>query len=318
MQRETWSIVLAGGEGRRLRALTTLRSGVTVPKQFCSLAGGPSLLAETLRRAAGIGSRERTLVVVSEHHRRFWRDPLRHLPSENVIVQPEGRGTAPGIYLPLLSIVARDPDAEVAVLPSDHHVDDEVAVRGAFDAALDAAGRDAGAIVMLGITPDTPDTQYGWIVPRKTAAPAGPASRIELFVEKPPRDLACHLMARGGLWSSFWLAARAPALLDAFRSAVPELVRALPADLPGASSADPAERLRMRYAQLAHTDFSRDVLEQVPERLRVVPVPPCGWSDLGTPDRIATVVGNRLARPESESASRIPVLSFRLNALGGG
>lgn len=317
MQRETWSIVLAGGEGRRLRALTTLRSGVTVPKQFCSLAGGPSLLAETLKRAAGIGSRERTLVVVSEHHRRFWREQLRHLPSENVIVQPQGRGTAAGIYLPLLSIVACDPDAEVAVLPSDHHVDDESVVRGAFDAALEASGRDAGAIVMLGITPDSPDTQYGWIVPRTTPARGAPPSRIELFVEKPPRDVACRLMARGGLWSSFWLAARAPALLDAFRAALPELVRALPAGLPGAdSSNDRADRLRACYAQLNPADFSRDVLEQVPDRLRVVAVPPCGWSDLGTPDRIATVLGGRRARVESESASRLPVLSFRLTSLG--
>src|SRR5262245_21708438 len=178
MQRETWSIVLAGGEGRRLRALTTLRSGVTVPKQFCSLAGGPSLLTDTLKRAQNIGSRERTLVVVSEHHRAFWHEQLRGLPVENVIVQPEGRGTAPGIYLPLLSIVARDPDAEVAVLPSDHHVEDEGAVRDAFACAFEAVGGDAHAIVMLGITPDSPDTQYGWIVPRGRSL-AGDSRRIE-------------------------------------------------------------------------------------------------------------------------------------------
>ncbi len=311
MQRETWSIVLAGGEGRRLRALTTLRSGVTVPKQFCSLAGGPSLLAETLQRAFGLGSRERTLVVVSEHHRPFWRDQLRALPSENVIVQPLGRGTAPGIYLPLLSIAARDPDAEIAVLPSDHHVDDEGAVRQAFTAAHEVAGRDAGAIVMLGITPDSPDTQYGWIVPR--GVPVAGASRIELFVEKPAREVARRLMSLGALWSSFWLAARAPALLDAFRSALPELVRGMPAEIPGDSSADErAERLRTCYAELAPRDFSRDVLEQVPERLRVVTVPPCGWTDLGTPDRIATALSGRLARLDSESSSRLPVLSQRL------
>ena len=289
MQRETWSIVLAGGEGRRLRALTTLRSGVTVPKQFCSLAGGPSLLAETLERAFGLGSRERTLVVVSEHHRRFWRDQLRALPSENVIVQPQGRGTAPGIYLPLLSIAARDPDAEIAVLPSDHHVGDEGAVRQAFASALDVAGRDAGAIVMLGITPDSPDTQYGWIVPSGKLVHG--ARRIELFVEKPARDVAQQLMSQGALWSSFWLAARAPALLDAFRSALPELVCALPAELPGGSSEiDRAEQLRACYAKLTPRDFSRDVLERVPANLRVVTVPPCGWSDLGTPDRIARVL----------------------------
>jgi mannose-1-phosphate guanylyltransferase len=311
MQREVWSIVLAGGEGRRLRALTTLRSGVTVPKQFCSLAGGPSLLAETLQRAFGLGSRERTLVVVSEHHRPFWRDQLRALPSENVIVQPQGRGTAPGIYLPLLSIAARDPDAEIAVLPSDHHVDDERAVRQAFAAAYEVAGRDSDAIVMLGITPDSPDTQYGWIVPR--GVPVAGASRIELFVEKPAREVARQLMNQGALWSSFWLAARAPALLDAFRSALPELVHGLPAEIPGDSSArERAERLRARYAELAPTDFSRDVLERVPGRLRVITVPPCGWSDLGTPDRIATVLGGRRARLESKSPSPLPVLSQRL------
>lgn len=316
MERETWSIVLAGGEGRRLRALTTLRSGVTVPKQFCSLSGGPSLLAETLRRAFALGSRERTLVVVSEPHRHFWLDQLRGLPSENVIVQPQGRGTAPGLYLPLLSIVARDPDAEVAVLPSDHHVDDEAVVRDAFAEAFEAARGDSHAIVLLGITPDSPDTQYGWIVPRGAPLDGHSARRIELFVEKPNRDVARQLMSQGALWSSFWLAARAPALLDAFRAALPDLVRALPAELPGVTSSRArAETLRACYAELAPSDFSRDVLERVPARLRVVGVPPCGWSDLGTPDRVATALGfgrRRLAPPDSAPASRLPVLARSL------
>ena len=101
MHGNPWSIILAGGEGTRLRELTTTRAGVTVPKQFCSLAGGPTLLGETLRRAEGLSSRDRIVVVVSARHERFWKHDLRALPRENVIVQPEARGTAAGIFLPL-------------------------------------------------------------------------------------------------------------------------------------------------------------------------------------------------------------------------
>jgi mannose-1-phosphate guanylyltransferase len=305
MSLETWTIVLAGGEGRRLQELTTTRSGVTVPKQFCSLKGGPSLLAETLRRARGLSAGERILVVVSARHERFWSDELAALPRENVIVQPQGRGTGPGILLPLLSVLERDPAAEVAVLPSDHHVEDEAVLRGAFATALDAVRSDPRQIVLLGVTPDGPDIQYGWIVPAREPVDGAPAG-IALFVEKPDRDMAKRLMERGALWSSFLFASQGLALLAAFSRTQPALVRAF------------AERpLEAVYRKIPMVDFSREVLEQVADRLSVVRVPPCGWSDLGTPDRVASVVGTRGLRSRSAPALRrgVPILAHALESL---
>src|SRR5688572_7927177 len=84
----TWALVLAAGEGSRLRALTT-SNGVAVPKQFCSLHDGPSLLQEALHRAEAVAPRLRICTIVAAQHRRWWQGPLWSLPSQNIIVQPE-------------------------------------------------------------------------------------------------------------------------------------------------------------------------------------------------------------------------------------
>jgi len=81
-----------------------------VPKQFCSLRGGASLLDEALARGEAVTSRSRVLAVVAGCHRRWWEGALRSLPPDNVIVQPENKGTAAGLLLPLLHIVTRDPE----------------------------------------------------------------------------------------------------------------------------------------------------------------------------------------------------------------
>jgi mannose-1-phosphate guanylyltransferase len=110
-----WALVLAAGEGTRRHELTTTPSGIAVPKQFCSLAGGSSLLHEALSRAARMAAIERTCVVVASQHERWWQPPLRLLPRSNIVCQPRNRGTAIGILLPLLSIMQRDPEATLAV-----------------------------------------------------------------------------------------------------------------------------------------------------------------------------------------------------------
>ena len=312
MRRRTYGIVLAGGEGSRLSGLTTTPMGVRVPKQFCSLAGGPTLLRQTIERAASLVPRERIVVVVSQKHRAWWQREVADLPRENVLVQPENRGTASGILFPALAIARRDPGASVLVLPSDHHVGDEATLRASFRAALEEVALAPERIALLGVTPDSADTQYGWIVPRSDVRAR--MRPIEVFAEKPPLEGARELMARGGLWSSFLFACRLSALLDAFEHTQPELTRAFLAESSSlCSGADLAEL----YTSLPLRDFSRDVLERVADRLGVLEVPACGWSDLGTPERVASVLAMRGAAARARGTSsarerRVPVLSLAL------
>src|SRR6187549_3062564 len=98
--RSRWSVVLAGGRGTRLASLTTV-AGETVPKQYCSLAGGPSMLRRAIWRAEAIAGRDRVLVVVTAAQRRWWESELRDVAPCNVLVQPVDRGTAAGVLLPL-------------------------------------------------------------------------------------------------------------------------------------------------------------------------------------------------------------------------
>jgi len=278
-----WALVLAAGEGTRLRALTTDRSGIAVPKQFCSLQGGPSLLEETLQRAARLAPRDRIVTVVAADHRPWWQSELANLPERSIVVQPSNRGTAPGILLPLLSILERDPKARIAVLPSDHFVADEISLAQSIGAAFDAVERDPGRLVLLGIEPDAPETEYGWILPR-AGADFGLAE-VEAFVEKPEARLAAELLARGAVWNSFLFVARAATLLKLFRKRLPELAAAF--ERTAKRKGDRAAALAELYQELEAADFSRRLLQQSAAELRLLSVLACGWSDLGTPTRVA-------------------------------
>jgi mannose-1-phosphate guanylyltransferase len=102
-RQRTWGLVLAAGDGTRLATLTTDANGRSVPKQFCSLNGGRSLLEDAMHRARHIVPRDRLCAIVAADHRRYWQRTLWTLPSSNVIVQPRNRGTAHGILLAVLS-----------------------------------------------------------------------------------------------------------------------------------------------------------------------------------------------------------------------
>jgi mannose-1-phosphate guanylyltransferase len=283
---DSWALVLAGGEGSRLQSLTTLASGLAVPKQFCSFGGGPSLLNDALKRASVIATPERACAIVSEHHARWWQSLPISLPKENLIIQPRNRGTAIGILLPLLHILHRDPDASLVVLPSDHYVRNEAELANSLRTAMREVERRSDRIVLLGLTPEEADPELGYIVPMGEGGPI--AREVGQFIEKPSVAGAKTLIERGGLWNSFIFATRGQTLLRAFEARCPDIVASLRRVI---TSSDDEETKRTHlaavYERVPSLDFSRDILETSLRYLTVAAVPPCGWSDLGTPRRVA-------------------------------
>jgi mannose-1-phosphate guanylyltransferase len=291
----TWAIVLAAGDGNRLRSLTTDTSGNAVPKQFCSLKGGQSLLAETLERALSITDRARTVAIVADAHQRWWSPVRAAIDGTNIVTQPRNRGTGNGILLPLLHVLDRDPEARVVILPSDHYVRRESVLRAHVRKALRELDRYEREIVLLGISPDEPDPELGYIQPA-TADGMG-FHTVERFVEKPALPLAIDLQKRGGVWNSFIMVGRAQAFLDIYAARFPEIVMAMVdamrADREGWASGG----LRDLYDDLPDIDFSRHVITGYESRLRLMTVPPCGWSDLGTPERVARTLNHLVPAP---------------------
>lgn len=274
-----WPIVLAGGEGRRLGELTRRESGDLRPKQFWSLGGKRSLLATTLDRAWRLARPSRVMTVVAAKHEAWWRSELRNLPESNIVVQPENRGTAVGLLLPLLRVLRRDPEARVVVLPSDHFVAEETVLQGAIRHVARAFDSGTEAPILLGISPDHPDPELGWLVP----GPGTGIVAVDHFVEKPSRDEAEGLLSRGGLWNSFILVTDGRQLLGLFEQTLPDVVAAL-------DGANCSRELERAYSSFTSYDFSRDVLQVLGNHaLAAYAVPRCGWSDLGTPQRVAKV-----------------------------
>ena len=296
-----WALVLAAGEGRRLQGLTTTTAGVAVPKQFCSLHGGPSLLHEALERARATAPPEQICTIVAEQHRRFWTDHLQWVATHNVIVQPRNRGTANGILLPLLHILERDPAARMVLLPSDHHVRDERVLAQALRRAAAPAKSEWAQILLLGVEPQEADPELGYILP---GPGKGSTDRpIERFVEKPAVGIARELIEHGGLWNTFIIAADAQALLELFERRCPDIVAEMGALIRrGVESERYRDALRELYDALPELDFSRHILSGQEPKLRMLAVPPCGWSDLGTPQRVVAALQSLSPRIKSASA----------------
>ncbi len=291
-QPNTWALVLAAGDGTRLASLTIDQDGRAVPKQFCSLNGGDSLLQATLRRARRIVPSRRICAIVARSHEHYWRRTLRSLPEANVIVQPRNRGTANGLLLGVLRILERDPLARIISLPADHHVLEEQSLIGSIRAAAVLLGRDPEGtlkerLLLVGISPEKPDPGLGYIV-RGASLGAG-VRHVTQFVEKPTAAVARALIARGAVWNSFILAAHGTAVVASIRERYPHIVdnmmKALRLDATHGTCA-----LEDLYELLPEVDFSRSIAQGAESALCVYTAPACGWTDLSTPRRVGAAL----------------------------
>ncbi len=257
------AVILAGGSGTRFWPLSRVKK----PKQFLPLVTGRSLIAETFLRVEPLCSAARTWVVCGKDHAQAVRQALPALPERHLLVEPAARNTAPAIGLACVHALREDPEAVLAVLPSDHHV----ARPDAFREALSAAARacEGGDLLTLGIHPTRPETGYGYLKRGEEKAPG--VFAVDAFVEKPDAKTAQrYLQDAAYSWNAGIFVFRADAMLGALRRHLPEVHEGL------VSGGD--------FASLQSISIDYGVMEpesQTTRRISLV-AGDFGWSDVGS------------------------------------
>ena len=267
-------VVLSGGVGSRLWPV----SRELHPKQFLPLAGELSMLQDTLHRTGGLDAAA-AVVVCNEEHRFMVAEQLRQvdLQASALILEPEGRNTAPAVALAALQVVADDPEAVLLVLPADHLIQDVAAFASAVNEALPLA--QGGRLMTFGVVPSSPETGYGYI---KCGESLGAELYdLERFVEKPDLATAQSYVDSGNyLWNSGMFLLRAATYLDQLALHAPQMLEHCKDAMAGATR--DMDFIRPDApAFLASASDSIDYAVMEKTDLGGVVALDCGWSDVG-------------------------------------
>lgn len=303
------AIVMAGGSGTRFWPASRAR----LPKQLLPLAGERTLLEDTVARLQDLTSPDHTLIVTSERLEEAVREQLPQIPAAGIVGEPCKRDTAPCVALAALLVSRNDPQATMAVMPSDHVIRPEQAFRDAILQAAALVEQTPGRLVTFGIPPTYPAESFGYIergVPLQEPGGSARAFEVRRFREKPPTSVAEEYLAAGTfLWNAGIFVWKAATILEAMREHQPECMSHLETIVNHWDSPDRRRVFAEEFAAIRGISIDYAVLEHAAD-VAVIEAPFI-WDDLGGWSAVArqrgtdaagnTLAGRHLAITTSDS-----------------
>ena len=278
----TWVILLTGGGADTHESQDHRVNNSS--DEFAAPLDRQTLFKMTLSRARSIVPRDQIVAVIDRAQKLRWSESLAMLPGGNVIAQPHYRGSAIEVLLAALTMLERDPSARIIAMPTDHYVSNETALASSLLDAATPTAHTRNNLALIGIKPEQPATESGYIVPGRWFEDG---TRSVLRIVKPSGKVAASdLIARGALWDSAIVAARAPVLVGLLRACMPNLVDEIETALAQGESADVRQRALARvYARLPSVDLSYVLALGAAAVCRVITSRSCGWSNLASVQR---------------------------------
>jgi len=285
---DVWSIILAGGEGERTRPFIQQWLGYSKPKQYCTFVGNRSMLQHTLDRADRLGNPHKKITVVAQEHLSHAREMIDTQQAGTIIVQPQNCNTAAGIFLPLTYVRERDPNATVAIFPSDHFVFPEDRFVETVQRATRAVQILKDRLLLLGVRPTHLELDYGWVNVGGILGWNGSSClrQVDSFLEKPSPLEALQAMSNGGLWNTLVMVAKVETLWKLGWRCLPVVMERFERLATTIGTVHEQSTLHQLYQKMPHLNFSSDLLQKIPEHLGAIELEEVLWSDWGRPERI--------------------------------
>ena len=271
-----YAVIMAGGAGTRLWPISRER----LPKTALALYSNQSMFQITVERLAPLFSPQQIIVVAGAEHAAVLAEQVPEIPAENYILEPEGRGTAPAIALAAIHLITRDPQASMAVLTADHFIGKPKIFRQALAAALTVAQSDY--LVTLGITPNSPSTEYGYIEQGEhfMNIDGFEVLKAKRFVEKPDLNTAQAMLEAGNYcWNSGMFIWKVSTILKAFETFMPELYQQVLALRQTIGTKAYIDTLAQVWPGIKKQTIDYGIMEKA-EHVAVLPVD-IQWADVG-------------------------------------
>jgi len=273
---DNYIAIMAGGVGSRFWPASREK----LPKQFLDILGiGKSLLRLTYERCLKMVPNDHVFIVTNKQYKALVQEHLPELPVQNILCEPSRNNTAPCVAYTALRIESLNPEAALAILPSDHVIIKEDEFVNAMNTAFSFA-HDNNALLTLGIQPTRPDTGYGYIK-MTDENPAKRIFKVDSFREKPDLETAKGYLKEGGyVWNAGIFIWSIKSILKSFHNNAPNILEILSSDKSMFGTAEEQDYIDRTYPNTESISVDYAILERS-DNVYTIPVE-MGWSDLGT------------------------------------